>query len=992
VGEPSADLDLPAPSESNLPSPRGRGSAGFAPPPELDLREPRGGELTDLPAPAIDLPAPHGGQQLAPVGGQQLAPVGGQYLAPVGGQQLAPAGGQQLAPAGGQQLTPAGQQLTPAGQQLTPAGQQLTPAMLEMQPRGGNELAPGNLPVPKHGNELQPFGMGGAPGVMGGLAPVGGAAAPGTAASGRAGSRVPASPAPTGADRPAVSKGLLIAMGGLLFVGLAGAGVVYSGILDPDDPAAANGTKKKPSGAVLEGEIVPPTAAQLADVAKDTPAAYLAAFADAEKNGNPTMQAEALVLLAYRYGPDPDTSAKASPLVASLAGRTEPFAQRVVGLAALGSGDLAKAETALTGDDPRTRLYRGWLRMAQDKPEDAATEAAAVLATNASDLGALHLQLSAESAKDPDATLAKIQAAANAHPDHPGLAMLAVETALAANRLAAAREFSSKLEPGEAATGFRARMLAVQARLASSAGDYRGAVQRYDQAQEYLPKDLTIAQERVRALAKAGQSGLATTDATTLARENPDNVELQVLDAEILIEAGEGDRALATIGRFAAKLPKDPRVPYLEAQVHAMRAEVDEGRPLFQQARTLDPKFYDASIGEAIMLADARQTGEALAVFDTARKAADDAGDAREAARILVAKADVLRKSGQSRAAFETLSQAITTDPTNNPAQVARGTMLLEQGSRNKAKADLMAVFERTGGYPGLVGPLGRILLAEGKVEELETLVGDRLRGEATADDVLMLGAQLRLAQGEVDEASELIGIALNRDPNNWRGHALLSQAYVAEGKFAEALAEVESARPADPEPELLLQHGRVLEYNGQSPKAAPMYIKALELDPNLHEARFLYGRLLVFDGAHEQALAELNTVAGQEDAKDQRWYPEVWLVIGQAQSGLTNLDAAAKAFAKAHDLSPEFGEAYALEGRALYTLNKLAPAIKALDKAVELGKPEQAWYADALMNLGRAQNKSGKAAAAKATFRKFLEVAAQDDSGRPEAERIVGG
>lgn len=976
-GPPVDTLDLPTPSQSNLPGPRKSGPAGFAPAPELDLPAPVGPELTDLPTPAVDLPAPAQSNLVAPAGSNLVTPVG---------QELRPSG---------QDLRPSGQDLRPTGQDLRPTSQEMQPSVLDVRPAGGSELAPGDLPLPKRGSELRPVGADDQ-GVMGGLAPVapgGVQPAPGGLPQ-RAG--VSASPAPLGDDKPAVSKGLLIGMGALLVIGLAGAGVMYSGILDPQDPGVGGqrgGGKAGDDGTaqVDTDNLTGPSDAVLAELAKDTPASYKAAFSAAEAKGNPAAQAEALVLLTYRYGPDTEAGKQAAPLVQAIASSKEPFAQRVVGLVALAGGDLAGADKVLVGDDTRTRLYRGWLRLAQDKPDEALAEAEAVLAANGDDVAGLHLQLAAKAANNPAGTLAEVTKAASDHGNHPRLTMLAVRTALAAGRLKEARELSSKLEPGEAAQGFRARLLALQAELAAAAGDYSGAVQRFDQAHEYLPDDVQIAMARIRALVAANQTGKAATDAIALAAEHPNDVEVQLLEAEVQIEAGEGDRALAAIGKVREALAEDPRIPHLEAEVHAMRAEVDEGRPLYAAARKLDPKFYDASIGEGRMLADARQLGEALGVFDTARKTAADAGDHKAAARILVAKANALRKDGQSRAAMEALSQAIGEDPTHNPAQVQRGAMLLADGKRKKAREDLWAVYERTGGYPGLAEPLGRVLLAEGNYEALEQLVGDRLRGEDTDDEVLLLGAQLRLAQGELEEARDLTQFALNRDPNNWKGHAQMARVKLAEGKYEEALSEIESARPADPEPELMLTYGEVLEYNQQAARAAPQYLKALKEDPNLHKARYLYGRLLVYDGAHEQGLAELQVVADHEDAQDQGWYPDVWMSIGRAREGLVQYDKAADAFAKAHKLSPDLGEAYAEEGKALYNLNEHARAIKALDKAVELGRTEDAWYADALMNLGRAQNKAGQTGAAKKTFKKFLEVAPETHTGRPEAQRVAG-
>ena len=82
---------------------------------------------------------------------------------------------------------------------------------------------------------------------------------------------------------------------------------------------------------------------------------------------------------------------------------------------------------------------------------------------------------------------------------------------------------------------------------------------------------------------------------------------VDVIDADS-VELPSAEHVAAALD-MAAQLESQTHL-LTPGQVHAMRAEVDQGRPLFEASRKLDPKFYDASIGEGVMLSDARQIGD----------------------------------------------------------------------------------------------------------------------------------------------------------------------------------------------------------------------------------------------------------------------------------------------------------------------------------------------------------------------------------------------
>ncbi|MCX4248020.1 tetratricopeptide repeat protein [Paraliomyxa miuraensis] len=992
----SFDDDLPAPAELDLPMPASARDPRVPAPQDDDAFDlPEDDDAFDLPTPvsaqandALDLPLPL--DLPAPGGSQMVTPVD------VG-----------LEPGGSQMVTPVDMGLEPASLEVVPADLNVRPKL------AGSELAPHDLPSPLGALEAEqpkaerpPKPQTAKPQARPQTAKPQ-TAKPQTAkpASATAGASPPPSPI-SAASRPPVSRGLIIALGGVLVLGLAGAGVLFSGILDPEEPEPASlrgagnqppgkATDPKdpnPDGEVVDGELAERSAAVLAKMAMHTPEAYLEALTASREAGDGVGVAESALLLAFHFGPNPARIDEAAKALEPHAKNAAPFVQRVVGLSALVAGNHEGAEAALVGDEPRTRLYRGWLRLSQGRLDDAQSEARAVLSALPDELGARHLLLAVTVRRDPDAAVSEIQAALAKSP-HPALQGLMVTAAQRTGQLVLARSAVEGLDPG--ATDEPGVKAWIEARIADARlaqGDADEALAAYDRALEQVPAAPSLQMARIRALMAAKRFNEASTAASVLVREHPQDQEAQLLQAEVAIQSGDGDIALQLLETLTAARPKDPRVMLAKGDVHAMRLEVDEGQAAYAAVRELDPLHLDASVHEAILLADAKRMPDALQVLRAALDAATAApGRAHDVARLLIAKAKLHAKIGERNATLEALDRALEAAPGEPEALLMRGVQRLGAGREAEGRADLIAAFERTGGYPGLAGPLGRIYVRDGDFDALDRLVGDRVHGERTPDELLTLGTRLRLHQGRQQDARTLVDLALARRPSDWEAHMLLAQVLILEGNAVQALAEIERARPSVPQPELMLQRGKILEFNGRHDDAIPEYQRALSIDPELHEARFLYGRMLHYKGGHAKAITELRKVLDAPRAKAAPWYPEVWLNVGVAQQALGKHEEAIASLKQATDLDPELGEAFAKAGKFHEDRNKHAEAIAALSKAVEVGTKDDYWYADALMDLGRAQAKAGRKADARKSLEQFLKVAPPDHTSRAEAERLMG-
>jgi tetratricopeptide (TPR) repeat protein len=412
--------------------------------------------------------------------------------------------------------------------------------------------------------------------------------------------------------------------------------------------------------------------------------------------------------------------------------------------------------------------------------------------------------------------------------------------------------------------------------------------------------------------------------------------------------------------------------------------QLDEAGDAFARALERDGKFYQALLAEAQMFSASRQVAPALAKIDAARKLITEAGDAPEGvAEVEVARARLLASQQQIKAALTALDQALEAYSSHNDAQVLRGTLRLQRGDTEGGKADLMEVFERTGGYPGLASPLGRLLAQDNELEQLEALVGKRAEHPGASVDVKLIAARLRLAKGELDPAKRLIDQALAKEPNHWEGHMLMARAFLDGGDWGEALERVVLARPTAPRAELHLLRGKIFEYNGKYDEARPEYQQAVTLEPNLHEARFLYGRSLGFGGANKQAVEQIQHAI--DHAEDR--FPEAYLELGRAQKQLGDTAAALASLERAVTLDSALSEAYYLQGRIRYENNEIGAAVTALEEAVAESSQSPSWYPDAYIFLGRAQEKAGNTVKARAAYKKFLGVASPEHPSRAQVE-----
>jgi len=730
------------------------------------------------------------------------------------------------------------------------------------------------------------------------------------------------------------------------------------------------------------------TQAQRLDV--DRPREYLAALAEAEAVGDPLGRAEAALCMHLRYGPDL-VQRSAAAVWLRQAGRDDPRAARVAGLAALAAGDLDAAQRLLAdGDDARTHLYRALAAQQRGELDVAARAAAEALAQRPNDTAAALVAATATLAARGDAPLTGLQTALETHPEHPLYQQALLRALIDRGRLAQARTLAAELQVPVvgASEAHQAGVQMLKAELAAASGERWHASAQADLALQWAPHHPPTQLAHARLLLALGEHGRAQLAITPLTRGPAADPEALALQAELAIRAGNESVATRAIDRLASLEGPRGRISLLRGRVHALRGRSDEAAAAFAAVLGAAPADVDA----AIALAELRVRGGAAEPLATIVRAAAllraEPGAARRAGlrALNLAHADLLIETGRRDQAVAVLDAALAADPDDNAAQLRRGVLAIEQGRSAAGRVDLLAVWQRTGGFPGLVGPLGRLYLRDGDLRALGGLLQLHALDQQLPDDVMLLRGLLRLAQGDRDAADADIDLVLQRNPAAWEAHLAKARVLYERDRLPEALAEIRLARPRSPDAEVELWTGKIAERSGKPQEAAAAFRRARQLDPSLLEAAFLHGRSLLAQGLAREAIAELQAVTRDSEA-----FPAAHLALGLALREREQLPDALQSFLRAA-ADPGLVDAHFWAGRTAAELGRLDEAAAQLGRAVALGSPGAAWLADAQLWLGRTLHRLERRAEARAALTAYLQLAGPRAPARAEVQRLLRG
>ncbi len=231
--------------------------------------------------------------------------------------------------------------------------------------------------------------------------------------------------------------------------------------------------------------------------------------------------------------------------------------------------------------------------------------------------------------------------------------------------------------------------------------------------------------------------------------------------------------------------------------------------------------------------------------------------------------------------------------------------------------------------------------------------------------------ANWALHEGRLDAASKILEPLILADPQNSVFRGLLAQAYRRKGDLRRAIGLYRQAVAAAPEDtDARYNLAVTLQEAGQAAEARRAIREAIRRDPSRPEAHNALGIALSAEGKPLEALAEFDRAA-ELDARDARAQNNRGNVLRQ----LGRMDEAEQTYRRAIQLAPRYPDPLNGLGTLEVARQRPAAALPYFERALELA-PQ---YHEVRLNLGIAFDTLGDAAAALASYREFLRVAAGD-------------
>lgn len=367
------------------------------------------------------------------------------------------------------------------------------------------------------------------------------------------------------------------------------------------------------------------------------------------------------------------------------------------------------------------------------------------------------------------------------------------------------------------------------------------------------PQDSTVKALLAEALLDTGQLARAGTLNGELQKSDPKNLRLPLLTGRILLAQGKYQEAVTELQTAVKASPDSARAFYFLGAAQNAAGFPLQARPSWLRALELQPGLLEARVALAELEANSRNFGEALRHADEALKANPGLVPAQ------LVRARALAARGETRPAESMLEDArkrVESEPRSVAARLALASLYQLSGrpaEAEKAYAELKAAAPDD---PQAYRALGLFYLSgndKGKaISEFQSLL--RVKPKDAPIQALLAG--LLLDTGQAGRAEALRQELLKSDPKNRSLPLLAGRILLAQRKYPQAVVELQAAVKANPESAAAHYYlGFAQNASGSPAQARPSWLRALELQPGLLEARLALADLEANSGNYGDAL-----------------------------------------------------------------------------------------------------------------------------------------
>lgn len=464
---------------------------------------------------------------------------------------------------------------------------------------------------------------------------------------------------------------------------------------------------------------------------------------------------------------------------------------------------------------------------------------------------------------------------------------------------------------------------------------------------EHLPSRLLIGSTYMR----LGQPEEAAKELRIALRLGaaPDQVIVPLGNALLLLRDYRG--ILDTIDATGLGGSRRYEVLVIRGRAHLELGELDQALGDFDEAMRVDDRGMEAYLGKAQVFSQRQDWETAGQLIDAARQRAPDSpevwyelgmlqgarGDAKAALasydraielnpshmRARKARASALAQGGDFEKALVDAEFVRTNVPKDADAALTYGVVLMGLGRKEEADAAIRAALEQIDlikddvlkQQPGLLRVATLASMLRGNLEQANVYVDQYLRLKPQSVDMRKQSARIKLQLDEADAAIRDISPVVRALPEELDSLALLGQAYLQSGRYAEAQNMFERAAKQVPDSAALNTQLALARMGIGMPEEAEKDLgRAMKSDrANQTSAGLIKVFLHVRRGEYDKALATVDELLARQPGN-----PMMLNLRGVVYLNSRDFPKASEAFEAALKASPDFVP-------ALYNLGMLA-------------------------------------------------------------------
>lgn len=252
------------------------------------------------------------------------------------------------------------------------------------------------------------------------------------------------------------------------------------------------------------------------------------------------------------------------------------------------------------------------------------------------------------------------------------------------------------------------------------------------------------------------------------------------------------------------------------------------------------------------------------------------------------------------------LTKTLAIDPTHNEAILMQAALNARQGEPENAIVTLENLLKTNPDNIQAKSLLAQILLAENDLEDALELYQSLATQLPNNPQPMQMVGDILLQMGNREAAHEALESSLNRNSQYLPAFERLTDLYISEKRFDEALGRIDAQLVTYPNSEILhFLKGKVLFNQSEGKDGEASIKKALELQPTFRQAHILLASYYIANKQTEQSIQQLSKLAeiNPEDTA-------ILLQIGTLQEQQGNYDLAIGTYQQILSVNPDHGPA----------------------------------------------------------------------------------